>query len=119
MSHSSLRSYAFAYQPILGKNQSQVAMELMYQSTDLLATEAIDSTEATAKAIINAILHVGSEHSHFFVGVGEDLLMSDMLTLLPRGQTTLEVRGDAAIKSAVVERCRQLKEAGYRVGRPG
>lgn len=115
MSHSSLRSYAFAYQPILGKNQSQVAMELMYQSTDLLATEAIDATEATAKAIINAILHAGSEHSHFFVGVDEDLLMSDMLTLLPRGQATLEVRVDTPIKGTMIERCRQLKEAGYRI----
>lgn len=115
MSHPSLRNYAFAYQPILGRNQSQAAMELMYQSTDLLDTGTIDSAEATANAIINAILHAGSEHSRFFVSVGEDLLMSDVLTLLPRGQTTLEVRETAPIKNSTVERCRQLKEAGYRI----
>lgn len=115
MSQSSLRDYAFAYQPILSAIQSRVAVELMYQSNDLLATEAVDPAEATAQAIINAILHASSERSHFFVGVDGGLLMSDMLALLPRKQTTLEIRLPLALQGGVAERCRKLKEAGYRI----
>jgi EAL and modified HD-GYP domain-containing signal transduction protein len=115
MSNSSLHNYAFAYLPILSRNQNQVAVELMYQSADLLATEAIDPDEATARAILNAILHAGSERSRFFVGVGKDLLMSDMLTLLPRGQTTLEIQKDALAGSLLLERCRNLKAKGYQL----
>lgn len=115
MSHPSLHNYAFAYLPILSRNQNRVAIELMYQSTDLLAAEAIGPDEATARAILNAILHAGSERTRFFVDVGKDFLMSDMLTLLPRRQTTLEVRDAAPASSAVVERCRNLKAKGYQI----
>lgn len=115
MSNSSLRSYAFAYQPILSKAQNRVAAELMYQSTDMLATEVIEPEEATARAILNAILHAGPERSRFFVAIGKELLMSDMLTLLPRGQTTLEIRETASTGSATVERCGNLKAKGYQI----
>ncbi len=115
MSNSSLRSYAFAYQPILNKNQNQVAVELMYQSADMLAPDHVEPDEATANAILNAILHAGSERSRFFVDVGKDLLMSDMLTLLPRGQATLEIRMAALAGSAIVERCLDLKANGYQI----
>ncbi|OGS90611.1 MAG: hypothetical protein A2Z95_04025 [Gallionellales bacterium GWA2_60_18] len=119
MSHLLLRDYAFAYQPILSKIQCRVAVELMYQSTDMLDTGNVDPEEATARAIINAILHAGSERSHFFVNVGEGLLMSDMLALLPRGQTTLEVAVALPLRDEMVERCRKLKTMGYKIALDG
>lgn len=116
MSQLLLRNYAFAYQPILSKIQCRVAAELMYQSTDMLDAGAMDPAEATANAIISAILHAGSERSHFFVGIGDNLLMSDMLALLPRNQTTLEIREAGPIRNApVIERCRQLRNMGYKI----
>lgn len=115
MSYSSLCNYAFAYQPILSKGQNRVAAELMYQSTDLMAAEAVEPTEATAKAILNAILHAGSGRSRYFVDVGKELLMSDMLTLLPRGQTTVELRKTIPLNDATIECCRKLKAKGYQI----
>lgn len=115
MSYSSLCNYAFAYQPILSKGQNRVAAELMYQSTDLVAAETVEPTEATAKAILNAILHAGSERSRYFVDVGKELLMSDMLTLLPRGQTTVELRKTIPLNDATIECCRKLKAKGYQI----
>lgn len=115
MNRSSLCNYAFAYQPILSKGQNRVAVELMYQSTDLMATEAVEPIEATAKAILNAILHAGSERSRFFVDVGQELLMSDMLALLPRGQTTLELRKTIPLNEATLDCCRKLKAQGYQI----
>jgi EAL and modified HD-GYP domain-containing signal transduction protein len=120
MSQLFLRNYAFAYQPILSKIQCRVAVELMYQSTDMLDAGVMDPAEATANAIINAILHAGSERSHFFVSIGDNLLMSDMLALLPRNQTTLEIREASPIRNAmVVERCQQLKSKGYKIALDG
>lgn len=115
MSRPLLRNYAFAYQPILNRLHSQVAVELMYQPTDLLESGDVDPVEATSNAIINAILHAGSERVRFFVRINEDLLMSDMLALLPHKQTTLEIQMALLARKAVVERCRSLKAVGYRI----
>lgn len=115
MSHPSLHNYAFAYQPILSKGQNRVAVELMYQSTDLVAADAVEPAEATANAILNAILHAGSERTRYFVDVGKELLMSDMLTLLPRGQTTVELRKTIPLNEAILECCRRLKAKGYQI----
>lgn len=114
-----LRNYAFAYQPILSKIQCRVAVELMYQSADMLDAGTVDAAEATANAIINAILHAGSERSHYFVNVGDGMLMSDMLALLPRGQTTLEIASALPIRDAKIERCQRLKAMGYKIALDG
>jgi len=48
-----------------------------------------------------------------FINVSADMLMSDLLELLPRTQVVLELLETISVTDAVVERCRELKQQGF------
>ena len=117
MNRTQLRNYAFAYQPILGLNQSTVALELLYREPVTQQADIVDDTSATADVIVNSIFH--SEMDIFpgqrkmFINVSEGMLLSDMLLLLPRDQVAIELLETIPINRQVIERCHKLKAMGF------
>lgn len=106
-------------QPILDIDQRTVAYELLFRSGHTTMSGVTDDHQATSTVIINTISHIGVDsvldiHSGF-INVSRSLLMSDTIELLPRERMVLELLETVEIDGEVVERCRQLKERGYRL----
>lgn len=106
-------------QPILDIEQRTVAYELLFRSGHNTTSSVTDDHHATSTVIINTISHIGLEnvldiHSGF-INVSRSLLMSDTIELLPRDRMVLELLETVVIDGEVIERCRQLKERGFRL----
>lgn len=106
-------------QPILNAAQTVVAYELLFRSGHAATAGVTNDLQATATVIVNTISNIGIEnvlnqHSGF-INVSYDLLMSDMLELLPRERMVLELLETVAIDDQVIARCRDLKSKGFRL----
>ncbi|MFC5300068.1 EAL and HDOD domain-containing protein [Azospira restricta] len=111
------KSYLFAYQPILDRNRTVVAQEFLYRRQRESGAQIDCPTEATATVIINAFAQYGTseflKRRKAFVNVGEDMLLSDMITLLPRSQVVIELLETSPISRELVDRCHKLKAMGF------
>lgn len=105
-------------QPILNREQSVVAYELLFRSSGAAtAANVSDDLSATANVILQAFTGLGidavlSTHKGF-INISGDLLMSEMVELLPRERVVLELLETIEITPAVVERCQELKAKGF------
>lgn len=119
MTQTSLREYAFAFQPILDRNHAIIGMELLYRDNLQLDLHATDDTAMSANVIINAFVHSsgdGAYHRHsLFFNIGEELLMSEMLGFLPKKNVTLELSEAVPASQRVIVRCQELKSHGYSI----
>ncbi len=105
-------------QPILDRDQHIVAYELLFRSSAAVDRANVsDDMAATADVITQAFgeLGVGSvlAGQRGFINVSADLLLSEMIELLPRDQVVLELLESIAITDEIVARCRELKAQGF------
>lgn len=108
-----------AHQPIMDANQNIFAYELLFRSGNIGTSNVTDDTAASAAVILNTFSHFGAEkvigqHSGF-ININTELLMSDMLELLPHDQIVLELLESVCPSADVIQRCRQLKSMGFRL----
>lgn len=105
-------------QPILDRDQSLVAFELLFRSAEsLLQANVTDYAHASASVIHSAIANFGlhevlGRYKGFF-NVSRELLMDDALELLPRDQVVIELLETIQPDERVVERCKELKQKGF------
>lgn len=107
-------------QPILDRQQKTVAYELLFRSeSSLHIANVSDDLAATASVIVNTLSQFGLEHvigkNFAFINVSASLLMSETVELLPPNRIVLEVLEDVAITNSIVERCKALKEMGFKL----
>ncbi len=106
-------------QPILDLKQNIVAYELLFRSGQTATSGVTDDLLATSTVIINTISQFGIDHvldkQDGFINVSYELLMSDMLELLPRERVVLELLETVKIDEQVIQRCRDLKAKGFRL----
>ena len=106
-------------QPILDRKQELVAFELLFRSGKTPAANVTDDVGATASVIVNAIGELGLQNvlgrHQGFINVSAEMLMSDMIQLLPGTQVVLELLETVEIGDAVLRRCRELRHLGYRL----
>lgn len=104
-------------QPILDRDQQIVAYELLFRTGDTAGATVTDDMQATASVIQHAFTEMGVQTvlgTHLgFINVSADLLLSDMVELLPRSQVVLELLETIHVTDAVIERCRTLKQQGF------
>lgn len=119
MPDSSLREYAFAFQPILDREQRVVGHELLYRNhleLDPLCYK--NPVEMTASVIINAYMHSDEAYqscnNSLFFNISDELLMSEMLRFIPKHNVTLELLETISPTPAIITRCKELKQLGYR-----
>jgi c-di-GMP-related signal transduction protein len=112
-----LKDYCFAHQPILDRDGNTLAIELLYRDARPEDGVPFDDTSATATVIINLCNHLGMidlmNGRKLYINVGEDLLLNDSITLLPRDKVTLELLEHIEITETVLARVRELKALGY------
>ena len=106
-------------QPILDVRRRVVGYELLFRSGRNLTAGVTDDVLATSTVITQTMGMFGIEaalgkHTGF-INVSYELLMSDVLELLPRRRIVLELLETVKIDRSVIERCRELKAQGFRL----
>lgn len=104
-------------QPILDRNQEIVGYELLFRSAGLDYAEFESYSHASASVITNVLSAFGIQEvlggKFGFINVHLGLLLSEMLELLPIGQSVLELLEVIELDGQVLERCRELKKLGF------
>ena len=104
-------------QPILDRNQEIIGYELLFRSAEIDYADFESHSHASSSVISLALASFGINEilggKLGFINVHHDLLFSEMLELLPTGQTVLELLEIIRLDEAVSERCRELKEKGF------
>jgi len=104
-------------QPILDRNQEIVGYELLFRAADIDHAEFESYSHAVTSVISSALASFGMHEvlgeKFGFINIHLDLLLSEILELLPVGQTVLELLEMIQLDEQVIERCRELKEMGF------
>ncbi|WP_292993803.1 HDOD domain-containing protein [Nitrosomonas sp.] len=113
-----MEGFFLGRQPILDRNQNLVAFELLFrqEETDEKAN-VINDLSASANVIINAYCQLGIQNvlgkQRGFINADPDLVMSDIISLLPAKHVVLEIKETALITAEFMQRCNELKQNGY------
>jgi EAL and modified HD-GYP domain-containing signal transduction protein len=113
-----MEGFFLGRQPILDRNQNLVAFELLFrqEETDEKAN-VINDLSASANVIINAYCQLGIQNvlgkQRGFINADPDLVMSDIISLLPAKHVVLEIKETALITAEFMQRCNELKQKGY------
>jgi EAL and modified HD-GYP domain-containing signal transduction protein len=106
-------------QPILDNSHNLVGYELLFRSGDGNSARFSDDFVATATVINHVIGELGIDAAlgsyQGFINMNESLLMSDIIEFLPKDKLVLEILESVTINSSIVERCRQLRSAGFKL----
>ncbi|MFA7240245.1 MAG: EAL domain-containing protein [Sulfuricellaceae bacterium] len=104
-------------QPILDRRQNIVAYELLFRSGQSAGANVFDDMAATAHVITHAFTELGvsavlGKHRGF-INVHADLLLSDMLELLPKDKVVIELLESIRVTPEIIARCKALKAMGF------
>ena len=104
-------------QPILDRKQRIIGYEFLFRSADISYADITDNLQAGCSVIMNALTAFGfkdvlGKHKGFF-NVTAELLMSDLLEILPREQIVIELLETIEFTDAIVARCIELKGKGF------
>lgn len=106
-------------QPILDRKQNLIAFELLFRLGDVAVANVTNHISATANVIVNAYGALGIQEvlgqQRGFINVNAELLMSDVICLLPSNNVVLEIIESVNITDEVVQRCIELKQMGYQL----
>ena len=110
--------FCLGRQPILDRNHNLVAFELLFRQEETEDTANVTSDlSASANVIVNAYgkfgIHNVLGHQRGFINADPDLIMSDIISLLPSKHIVLEVKESASITPEFLQRCKELKQKGY------
>lgn len=113
------KKFFLGRQPILDSRQEIVGYELLFRSTEKNESEYESQDQASMSVITSALSGFGFREvlgdKAGFINVTEEVLMSDMVEILPHDQTVLELLESVRLTGAVRERCRELKSSGFRI----
>lgn len=106
-------------QPILDRNQEIIGYELLFRAAERNVAEFESYSQASASVITSALASFGINEvlggKFGFINVHLGLLLSEMLEVLPKDQTVLELLEFIELDDQVLERCRELKEIGFQL----
>lgn len=106
-------------QPILNRNKGLYGFELLFRSGSANRAVVIDDQAATCAVIVRTLSEFGIEtvveRFPAFINCNAAILMSDAVHLLPAEKTVLEILETTVADEAILRRCRELKEHGYRL----
>ncbi len=109
-----------ARQPILTADEKVFGYELLFRDgvEDFFSGSAAEA-EAASRSTVNTSMLLGldvlCDGRRAFVNCTRDILLKDYMTLLPSGQTVVEVLETVPADDLVVAACQRLKEAGYMI----
>ncbi len=113
-----MEGFFLGRQPILDRNQNLVAFELLFRHKETEGTaNFINDFSASANVIVNAYGLLGIQNvlgrQRGFINADPDLIMSDIISLLPNKHVVLEVKEPEVVTAEFIQRCNELKQNGY------
>jgi EAL and modified HD-GYP domain-containing signal transduction protein len=115
--HHRAKDFFLARQPILNREQSLTAYELLFRSGAVGPAGVVDDLAATASVIENAS-ELGLNNvigaSLGFFNIDSTVLLSDFIQFLPRDKVVLEILETVKVTDEVVARVAELVALGYR-----
>ena len=120
---TSLQDIFIGRQPILDRNQHIVAYEMLFRDGGGNDANVHDDMSASAHVIIRAFGEssesgesgindvIGDKKA--FINVNAELLLSDMVELLPCDKVVIELLETIQLNEQIIARCRQLKTLGF------
>ncbi len=114
-----MEGFFLGRQPILDRNQNLVAFELLFRQEEYDEKSIIiNDLSASANVIINAYCQLGIQNvlgkQRGFINADPELVMSDIISLLPSKHVVLELKETAAVTADFMRRCSELKQKGYK-----
>ena len=110
--------FSLGYQPIIDANGRIFGYELLYRNKDERTARFDDAMHATAQVIRVAFGELGFlgaiGDALCFVNVDDELLHEDILLALEPSKIVLELSAETPPSPRLIERCKTLKDAGYR-----
>ena len=107
-----------ARQPILGADEKVFGYELLFRNGVEDFFNCAD-TEHASRSTLNTSMLLGldvlCDGRRAFINCTREVLLKDYVTLLPSGQTVVEILETVPADELVVAACRRLKEAGYMI----
>ncbi|GKS68306.1 EAL and modified HD-GYP domain-containing signal transduction protein [Nitrosomonas sp. PY1] len=105
-------------QPILDRDQNLVAFELLFrQEENEEGVTVTNELAASSNVIVNAYGQFGIQNvlgnQRGFINADPELIMSDIISLLPSKHVVLELKETAEITPEFLRRCGELKKTGY------
>jgi c-di-GMP-related signal transduction protein len=107
-----------ARQPILTPDEKVFGYELLFRDGIEDFFQSSDRDQASRSTLNTSMLlglDVLCDGRRAFVNCTRDILLRDYVTLLPSGQTVVEILETVPPDDLVVAACRRLKEAGYMI----
>jgi c-di-GMP-related signal transduction protein len=107
-----------ARQPILDREQNTHGYELLFRSGPENLFRCDDPDAATCHAIDFSLLFGAAAltNGHIaFINCTRNILLHDVITVLPRDQVVIEVVESVLADQQVLEACERLHRAGYRI----
>lgn len=113
-----MEGFFLGRQPILDRNHNLVAFELLFRQGETEEVAHVtNDLSASANVIVNAYGQLGIQNvlgrQRGFINADPDLIMSDIISLLPCKHVILELREPALITAEFMLRCNELKQKGY------
>ncbi len=112
-------SIFIARQPIFDASMNVHGYELLFRSGMVNSFTASDGDLASSHVMINSFCILGldklTDGRKAFINFTENLLKADVATLFPNESLVVEVLEHVNPEKDIVERCRELKNNGYRL----
>jgi EAL and modified HD-GYP domain-containing signal transduction protein len=110
-------TFLLGRQPILDRSQNTVAYELLFRAGRRDGADVQDDRMATSSVIAHAFNELGIDAvlggCRGFINFDAELLMSEVVELLPPDRTVVELLETIDINQAIVDRCQVLSTAGF------
>ncbi|MEA5007242.1 EAL and HDOD domain-containing protein [Clostridium tyrobutyricum] len=109
-----------ARQPILDKHGKIISYEILFRNSSTGNTYKFnDGDEATIKVMQNILINIGMEkivgHKKAFINFTENILKSDLYSLIPSENVVIELLEDIVPSEDVINACKILKKNGFTI----
>jgi EAL and modified HD-GYP domain-containing signal transduction protein len=108
-----------ARQPILDRNRSVAAYELLYRDGDVDAARVDDEEAATARVALSVLTELGLDRvvgdGQAWINVSPDFIRDELVFSLPKNRVALEIRAEELDDPGLLELVAELRRAGYGV----
>ena len=106
-------------QPIFNIKEEVVAYELLYRNQNSKAFPITEPDAATVDVLVNYFLSMGIDEvtkgKPGFVNFTENLLMSQVIEVIPPSNIVIEILENVPITKELVNRVKELKKLGYKI----
>ncbi len=104
-------------QPIFDQHKSVYAYELLFRNGSSTSANVVDGNQASTQVILNTLTEFGLDSivgkHRAFINLTRELLVDDLIQMLPQKRVVLEILEDVTVDKELVDAVRELSQQGY------